>query len=242
MRNMNERKMEQDSGRPEQGEINKISIEELARRLETGQISHAEINAKAKMKCAMYLKKWGREPEYIADKLKVCKRTLIRYADKVQAEVLASLGKNHQKKLQIDFVANSMEQSRRLIELTHSRNVGPLAIAKIICLHQQYHLNLIQALQGFGALEEQEPVANPLSDNLSAEKSIVKRCAKRTISFVEEWNRWENFKGSEEERIQWLNKILSKVVVVGNATLKDIEQFTEIVNKKTKQQEAEAKN
>lgn len=134
--------------------INDLSISELARQLEKGQIEPKVLDKALLEKCAMLFYSRGYKSEDIAEILKVCSRTVERYLENVREDNCLEVGAHFQQKFLGEALNSIKSYRQRLLRLSYSYELSDYEKARTIFMCLQVDMNGISILRDLGYLSK----------------------------------------------------------------------------------------
>jgi len=130
----------------------RLSIPELARRLEAGIINPATRSKRELRGCALYFKSLKYENDEIAVILNITIRSVERYIKKIKDENASLLGLSFQKKLMTDIMKGWTARDQRLLRLSYAPDISSDKRAKILFMRHKVDMNIMALLEKLGYL------------------------------------------------------------------------------------------
>lgn len=165
----------------------KMTIAELAEKIETKAISPAMLGQSAKIRCAIFfitVREYSTED--VAMLFCVDVRTVQRWIKHIKAEVSLSLGVNFQKDIVADFLKKWNGQRQRLLRLSWSSELSELDKAKIIAMLHQLDMNKMVVLEKLGYLSKAQGMADMMVAMMKQSEDAARKNATKFLHDTEE--------------------------------------------------------
>ncbi|GEM_PF-4287828 len=209
MENARQGKGEHDGERSEQVESKTVSIDEIARQLETRSLSPKMVDKETRRACIrFYMMKRDYKSRTIAEILHLSMRVVQRYTKRVTEENTMSVDIYWQKNTIGEFLNKCRVQSERLTRLLYSEKLSVSEIIKITREQNRIEMNCIHALEKNGYLREDRG-ADDVNSSIKEDEDELQRLREaldstdKVIKVIDkDLEKCEAFQGSPEEKVK----------------------------------------
>lgn len=216
----------------------KISIGELVKKLENGEVNPRTLDKKILQQCTIYFKTRGYSSEEIAEILGVNERTVQRYLSRVREGNLIIPNVGFQIRCASTFINNWQSQYQRLLKLSYSNELTDNEKVRVIYLLHQLDINKIAALDRLGYLTKAQGMEDA-KKTVKLQHAIENRALSNRIKTTSASNSEliEKFNGSDEERLGLILKVYNEETALLDQLIANI--IVESDNQADEKQDAE---
>jgi len=196
---------------------NKLSIPELARKMENQLLDPRTLDRRILQKCSIFFKSRGYSNEQISEILKVSIRTTERYLKNIREENSLKIGSNFQQELLGGVLNNLKLRYQRLLRLSYSWDLSDYEKARIVLMCQQVEMDGVALLTQLGYLSKEQGIEDVEFAEEEAEKVRIglKESTRKkfdSLSAQQKNMALEYWKSMQEEAGEKIDKIMEKLL------------------------------
>ncbi len=175
----------------------KVSIRELTKQLEVGELNPGTLGKKVLRQCALYFKTHGYSTEEIAEILGCNIRTVQRYTRGAIEANMFNIDSRFQCRIAEEFINNWKLQYQRLLKLSYSEDLLEVERAKIIYALHKLDVDRITTLEHMGYISQTHGIEDVKTTTRETEIIRSKIVVKSTLDILHKNKKLiEEFKGS----------------------------------------------